>query len=143
MYHTLAELVPDHLDAQTAIELTSEDASATEPDATRHDAAAAEAAAEIDSHIGTRYALPLATVPAVIVRLSRAITIFRLYERRYPGGVPEGIRTSYTDAVKALQAIGDGTVTLGVQPAPAANAQRAAVAGGHTRIFSRTSLADA
>lgn len=43
-------------------------------------AAAADADAIIDGYIGTRYALPLSTVPAFVVAIAADLTRYELYE---------------------------------------------------------------
>lgn len=65
----------------------------------------------IDSYIGARYTLPLATVPAVLKRLCVDIALYLMSK---PPSITEEKRKRYEDAVKLLTAISDGKVSLGV-----------------------------
>lgn len=70
--------------------------------------ALADAQAEIDSYLATRYTLPLATTPAVINRLACEIARYRLYD----DGVPATVRQRYEDAVSLLKKLSSGDVRL-------------------------------
>lgn len=79
--------------------------------------ALADADAEIDAWLGGRYALPLASVPAVLERVACDIARYRLYDDR----ATEQVRQRYEDAVRDLKAIAAGSLALAgiAQPAPA------------------------
>lgn len=70
--------------------------------------ALADADAEIDSYLATRYTLPLASTPVVITRLACDMTRYRLYD----DGVPETVRVRYQDAVSLLKRLASGEVQL-------------------------------
>lgn len=70
--------------------------------------AQADADAEIDSYLATRYTLPLASTPVVITRLACDITRYRLYD----DGVSETVRVRYQDAVSLLKRLASGEVQL-------------------------------
>jgi phage gp36-like protein len=74
--------------------------------------AIADADAEIDGYVGTRHAVPLATVPALVLRLSVTIAINNLYLRR-TGSLPDSVKTAYDRAVAMLRDISKGTLSLG------------------------------
>jgi phage gp36-like protein len=80
------------------------------------DAALADADAVIDGYLAGRYALPLATVPPVLVPIAQAIAIYRLHIYE-----PEKkIVDEYKDAVADLLRISRGDIKLpvaGVEPA--------------------------
>lgn len=80
------------------------------------DAALADADAVIDGYLAGRYALPLATVPPVLVPIAQAIAIYRLHVYE-----PEKkIGDEYKDAVADLLRISRGDIKLpvaGVEPA--------------------------
>ena len=80
--------------------------------------AIADASAEIEGYLATRYSLPFASNPSVLVRLCCDIAIYNLFAARRSGGMIEDVRTRYRDAVKLLENISSGKVTLGVQPEP-------------------------
>lgn len=70
--------------------------------------ALADADAEIDSYLATRYTLPLASTPVVVTRLACDMTRYRLYD----DGVPETVRVRYQDAVSLLKRLASGDVQL-------------------------------
>ncbi len=77
--------------------------------------ALADADAEIDSYLAARYALPLATVPEVVVRLASDMARFYLYDDR----ATEGVSKRYDNAVKLLRSIASGAASIGVDSAHA------------------------
>jgi phage gp36-like protein len=70
--------------------------------------ALADADAEIDSYLATRYTLPLASTPVVITRLACDMTRYRLYD----DGMHETVRVRYQDAVSLLKRLASGDVQL-------------------------------
>lgn len=70
-----------------------------------------DASGEIDGYVGQRYSVPLETVPAAIKRLAVDIAIYRLAQ---DSGWTEDRRKRYEDAVKLLQGIAKGDVSLGM-----------------------------
>lgn len=109
-------------------------------DDTRVDQAIADAEAEIDGYVATRYAVPVAApVPALLKKLAIDITVYNLWRRKQK--IPDLVRTAYEDAVKKLEAIAKGVVTLGVDPAPAESSKgTAGETFGSERIFDRDKL---
>lgn len=87
--------------------------------------ALADADAEIDSYLATRYTLPLSSTPPVVNRLACDITRYRLFD----DGVPETVRVRYLDAVSVLKRLASGDMLLEGMAA-------AAVAGVDTAYFS-------
>lgn len=87
--------------------------------------ALADADAEIDGYLATRYVLPLANAPVVLNRLACDIARYRLYD----DGTPATVRQRYEDAVSLLKRLSSGDVQL-------AGAQAAAVAGVDTAYHS-------
>jgi phage gp36-like protein len=88
----------------------------TAPDADLFARAIADAEGIIDGYVRTRYALPLAQVPALLTDLAQRIAIYTAHS----SVASEKIRTDYTDAIKLLEKIASGLVTLsaaGVEPA--------------------------
>ncbi|MDQ1229278.1 DUF1320 domain-containing protein [Sphingomonas sp. SORGH_AS_0879] len=74
-----------------------------------------DAQAIAESHIASRYALPLATVPRILEMAVGDLARARLY----PRGAPEGIADQAKAAMALLVRIQDGKATLGL-PAAAA-----------------------
>ncbi|MCK9193865.1 MAG: DUF1320 family protein [Nevskia sp.] len=103
------------------------------------DNAIADASAEIDTYLVSRYALPLIPIPPVLVRVCCDITRYRLFDDR----ALDEVRNRYTDAVKYLTNIANGTIKLGLDPSPATNGDDPSpdfTTGD--RVFSSTLLAD-
>lgn len=104
-------------------------------DDTELSAKIADAGAEIDGYVGTRYTLPLSPVPLALVRVACSIAWFHLhrFER------PDYVKDEYKNAVRFLEAVSAGKVSLG---ADAAGAQPAAASGadmeGGGRVFGRS-----
>jgi phage gp36-like protein len=82
--------------------------------------ALADADAEIDTRLAARYALPLAAVPTVLVRVAADLARYYLWDAR----ATEQVRNRYKDAIALLDKIGAGAIQLpGAAPlAPAAGA---------------------
>lgn len=64
----------------------------------------------IDGYLATRYTVPLATVPKVIVTFACDIARYYLYD----DAASEQVRKRYEDAVKFLSAVASGELSLGV-----------------------------
>lgn len=67
-----------------------------------------DADAEIDGYLSTRYQLPLASTPILLVRLAADIARYRLYD----DGVPDAVRQRYEDAVALLKRMASGEVQV-------------------------------
>ena len=103
------------------------------------DRAIADADAEIDGYVGSRYTLPLPLpTPPVLVPIACDIARYRLYD----DAVPEVVRQRYEDAIARLRDIAAGRLSLGVDPAPAASSQGTVVVRAPERIFSADALRD-
>lgn len=88
----------------------------------RVEEAIASADAEIDSYCAARYAVPFGTVPAVVKKVSADIAIYNLYSRRVEE-IPAARADRYKNAIRLLDGIAKGTITLGVDPAPTASTE--------------------
>jgi phage gp36-like protein len=121
------------------VQITTTDPLATTVDAVKLAAALADADAEIDGRLMSRYALPLAVVPRLLVNAACDIARYRLYDDR----APEHVVKRYEDAIRTLVQVGKGDIQLGLD----ATAQPAQVASGPSfsapgRVFSGATLAD-
>lgn len=77
-----------------------------------------EAESEIDGFLAVRYATPIAApVPQLVKTFAVDISIYKLYSRRQR--VPESVKDAYNAAMRKLEQISKGIITLGVDPAPA------------------------
>lgn len=71
--------------------------------------AIADASAEIDGYLVSRYTLPLNHVPPVLARICCDIARYFLCNEN----APEHIATRYQDALKFLKSVGEGKLSLG------------------------------
>jgi phage gp36-like protein len=95
--------------------------------------ALADADAEINAYMGTRYALPLPSVPELIRRLAVDLALWQLYSRR---DLATDTRTKQHDAAVALlKRLAEGTVSLGLPPTQQATPPPSIVSG--ERFFTR------
>lgn len=83
----------------------------------RVDEAIAQADAEIDSYCGGRYAVPFATVPDICRKISVDIAIYNLYSRKVET-TPETRSERYKNAIRQLEGISRGTISIGEDPEP-------------------------
>jgi phage gp36-like protein len=67
----------------------------------------------VNGFLASRYAIPLATVPRLVVTILCDVARYQLYDDM----ATETIKNKYDDALKMLQAIAGGKVSLGVDPA--------------------------
>ena len=78
-------------------------------------AAFEQAGDEIDAYLGGRYSLPLASVPRLLVGVCCDIVRYRLCGADVSETEPA--RNRFKDALKLLEQIRDGKLTLGLDPA--------------------------
>lgn len=116
MYLSREELLA-FMPKRAAIELTSDDPynMPDAPDTAILDEALRSAAELIDGYLRGRYTLPLAETPTVVRDLARVIARYRLYERRPESDTPETVTDTYKNAVKTLEQIRNGRITLGIR----------------------------
>ena len=108
-------------------------------DETKVARALADADAEVDAHIGVRYALPLATTPVVLVRVAADIARYVLWDTR----ANDIVKARYQAGVGLRKSLQSGAARLGNEEAPAAAPGAVAVAvSSRTRVFS-TDVLDA
>lgn len=139
-----SDIYPSLMGETLVAQLTNDSPSATTVEATVLATLIGDAEAEVDGYLGHRYALPLSSIPALIVRLSARLTRFRLYTSR-PGEVEKWLQDDYDNAVKLLEGIRDGKIALGLteagaDPAAGQNGDRAVRASSQPRVFGRTNL---
>ncbi len=139
----MAYIVRDDLKGQISEEqltqLTDDDKAGT-PDENKINRAIAEAEAEVNGYVATKYAVPVAApTPVLLKSLSIDIAIYRLWRRRQR--VPDENRKAYEDAVAKLKDIAKGVLTLGIDPAPAESTKGSSgEVFGPERVFDRDKL---
>lgn len=78
-------------------------------------AALDDATGEMNSYLGRRYAVPLASIPNDVKIKCVMIAYYRLHR----DSVPEKVRKDYEDALRWLRDVSTGVVVLDVDLAPA------------------------
>jgi len=68
----------------------------------------------INCHLLGKYTIPLNPVPRLIKNIAVDITVFRLYARRPDVSVPEGVLERYKNAIKLLESINKGFLSIGL-----------------------------
>lgn len=112
MAYSILDDVKKQLDEAVLIQLVDdEDLEMVEEN--RVTRAIADADSEIDTYLSARYTLPLATVPAIVLKWSVDIAIYNLYARRFDT-IPEIRKKRYDDIIRLLIRIADGQSSLGV-----------------------------
>ena len=100
---------------RTLIQLSADDPQAEAPDPLILAEARAYADAQVDARLRQRYPLPLASVPRELTDWSLALARHWLYSRRPEGqDLPPAVVDAYRDALKALDAVRDGKMSLAV-----------------------------
>ena len=74
-----------------------------------------QADAEINTYCASKYTVPFAPVPEAIKKCSVDIAIYNLYSRRVEE-IPATRADRYKNAIRLLEAIAKGSITLGVAP---------------------------
>lgn len=93
------------------------------------------AAAQIDTYLSGRYALPLQIVPRYLVTVCCDIARYQLCVGSTRG--TEEIETRYKDAVRFLELAASGKVTLGVTPVGQVQSSNTIEFNSGTKIFGR------
>ena len=113
MYLSPEELLA-FMPGKSVAQLTNDDPKAEKADMAKVQEAVRAAEELADGYLRGRYALPLSTVPTLLRDVVRTIARFKLYERRPESNMPETVMETYKAAVKTLEQIRSGRITLGV-----------------------------
>jgi phage gp36-like protein len=133
-YCTQADL-EERYGAAELVELTDRDRIGV-ADATAIARAIADADALVNGYLAGRYTLPLASTPPALTRLACVVARYHLYAD-HP---TEHVRRAYEDAVRLLEQVAAGKVTLGLDAggtAPVAESGGAEVSAPE-RVFTDT-----
>lgn len=101
----------DRFGEQELIELTDH-ANTGAINATVLGQALADADAEINAYLTSRYTLPLASVPPILVKFAADVARYQLYDTR----ASEQVKARYDDAIKFFKMLASGAVSLGLDP---------------------------
>jgi phage gp36-like protein len=99
---------------EESVKQLTDDEGANEVVEDRVNQAIADADALIDGYLGGRHSLPLDPVPSLITKLAVDISIYNLYARKIDTELPKAVSERYQNAMKVLDQIQKGMVTLGV-----------------------------
>lgn len=104
--------------------------------------AIAQADAEIDSYCGVKYTVPFTTVPDIVKKISVDLAIYNLYSRKVEE-IPATRSDRYKNAIRQLEGISSGKISIGEDPAPTGSSESGAEVnvGSEDRIFTREKLA--
>jgi phage gp36-like protein len=138
MSYAVAQDMIDRFGQEELVELTDR-ANTGAIDMTVLARALADADAEINSYLSSRYALPLASVPAELVPKACDLARYFLYDTR----VNERVKDRHDDVIKWLQALAKGLVSLGLDPVDVPVPDAAGVQfTANARVFGADLLAD-
>lgn len=120
MHYCTREDIGKAIPELTLVQLSNDDSAAEQPNESVIEDAVRQAEELVDAHLRGRYVLPLETVPTVL--RDAVVTLARqwLYGRRPEGAFPEAVKDSGKAAIKLLESIRDGKVTLGLPSGQAA-----------------------
>lgn len=94
---------------------------------------------EIDAYLGEQYTLPLASVLPIVTKLAVDLAIRNLYLLG-PGGVPDSRDKQAANAVRMLEKIAAGKLSLGVGDPQTENSDNKVSITSATRVFSREKM---
>ena len=123
------------------VQLTNEDPSLTTINSAVLQNSLDDASAEIDGYIEARFTLPLTQVPASLNLLTCEIAMYKLQALR-PLHDMEDARKRYDDAIRKLEKIARGELTLGLSPGGVEPdiAQKVETVQGPRHVFGRKRL---
>ncbi|MBI5562484.1 MAG: DUF1320 domain-containing protein [Deltaproteobacteria bacterium] len=125
---------------QDIIELTDDSTPPSVIDSGNVERAIGDAGELIDGYLRSRYQLPFTPAPAFLNTLAADIAVYRLYARRIRLTPPEGVTERYRGALKLLERIQKGLMSLGGEaPSPQASGPEFT---GPERVFTKESLED-
>lgn len=140
MPYCTVEDIKGQLDERDLVQLTDDDDTGV-VDLDHVNQAITDADAEINGYLGTRYAVPLDPVPAVIGKYAVDIAIYNLESRRR--GASESRKERYDNAIGYLRLVAKGTVTLGVndpEDTPRESEAPKLASSNPPRVFSRDTM---
>ncbi|MDR2018565.1 MAG: DUF1320 domain-containing protein [Syntrophobacterales bacterium] len=140
MYSTIDD-IKKLLPEGALIQLTDDEDTGA-PVIARIDEAVVQADAEINAYCAGRYIVPFATTPDVIKKCSVDIAIYNLYSRHVEE-IPETRADRYKNAIRLLEAIAKGTISIGAAEELSTNNSDSAVntKTNDDRTFTKESLA--
>lgn len=81
----------------------------------------ATAGAEIDGYLQQRHLVPVSPVPTLVKSWALTLTVYHIYARK--NGLTDDLIAQRKDVLARLKEVALGTLSLGIEPTPAASAQ--------------------
>lgn len=134
IYATSQDIVERY--GQSALDAIDRDGDSN-PDLAAVDKALADASAEIDTYLASRYPLPLPSVPAVLEKVCVDMALYKVV--REGTALAEDYRLRHEDARQLLRDIAAGKAALDL-PAPHSDARKEVHVAGNPRLFTRGTL---
>lgn len=135
-YITKAQMILEFGEPEL-IQLTNRTGTGTVIDDDVLDQAMLNAEGEVDSYIGTRYELPLPSVPTILTAFTCDIARYRLYDDQ---STDEVLRR-YERAIAWLRDIAKGVVGLGIKLPDIAPVDACAITSSREQVFTDTLFA--
>lgn len=114
MSYTASVAMVDRFGELSLIQLTDRDGTG-QINMTVLERAIVDAGTVIDGKLATRYTVPFEAVPALIEQLASDIAFYRLHT-----SPPKEIAGRYDNALRLLDSLAEGAITLGMEQPPAA-----------------------
>lgn len=107
----------------------------------RVDEAIATAEEEVNAFCSARYTVPFTDVPGVVTKCAADIAIYNLYSRTMEE-IPQARTDRYKNAIRLLEGIAKGVISIGVSPEPTAKAEGTPACNKTTndRVFTRDTM---
>jgi phage gp36-like protein len=96
------------------------------------------AAARIDAYLAPIYPLPLSQTYPILVLYACDIARYDLYDSQ----ANEQVTKRYSDAIRFLEMVGQGKLSLGANPVKETSVSGGVKSSASTRIFNASTLAD-
>lgn len=132
-YSTQSDIL-DQIDERELIQVTDPEGEAVNDDIVTR--AIEDADATISAYCQGRYTVPLDPVPGKIRQVSVDIAIYNLYSRR-GDTAPEIRQERHKEAIRFLEKVSEGKITLGASTPPATNTRDTVDIVSNDRIFDR------
>lgn len=113
MAYTSQSAMVDRFSELSLIQLTDRTGTG-QIDTTVLDRAIADAGAVIDGKLAARYSVPFTAVPSLIEQLASDIAFYRLHTNP-----PKEISGRHDNALRLLDSLANGSITLGIEQPPA------------------------
>lgn len=137
MAYSTQDDILEQIDASVLIQLTDPDGAAIDDGVVTR--AIEDADATIDAYCQGRYTVPLLPVPDKIRQVSVDIAIYNLYSRR-ADAAPDMRKDRHKDAIRFLERVSDGKITLGAATPARSNTPDTVNISSNDRIFDRDKM---